>query len=331
LVDGGHGPTGWPSPVTAVASRLAILGWHNVEGSWCFPARGSGAKGLLRQLLALTKVANIVPLAPALRMLTSGHPLPPRAVAITFDDGYRDTLHLAVPVLEKLRLPATFFLVPGLLSGTVTPWWEVIPWAFARSTRSAVDWDGAVLPTSGHAGRRSSGWVAARMKATDQKARDRMVSELVERLRPQGEAPGRTLFLDWDGAREIVRRGFSVGSHSMHHAILAREEVRVQFDDLAASRRQLEAELGVTVELLAYPNGQPGDYDTDTFQAARLTGYSHAITTIEGWNITTTPAYEIRRFVMYPERGLSGFLVVAGRRGLSLAGRVLGERERTVK
>jgi peptidoglycan/xylan/chitin deacetylase (PgdA/CDA1 family) len=309
---------------------LAVLGWHNVEGSWCFPAkRGSGARGLERQLLALTKVANVVPLAPALQSLGGGRSLPRRAVALTFDDGYLDTLNLAVPVLGKLGLPATFFLVPGLLSGAVTPWWEVVPWAFARSTRNAVDWDGEVLPTSGHAGRRSSGRVMGWLKARDQKTRDRLVSELVERLRPEGDPPGRTLFLDWDGAREIVRSGFSVGSHTMHHAILAHEGPDEQAEDLAASRRQLEGELGVVVELLAYPNGQPGDYGADTVQAARLAGYSHAITTIEGWNLASTPAYELRRFVMYPERGLSGFAVIGGRRGLSLAGRLLGGRELT--
>jgi peptidoglycan/xylan/chitin deacetylase (PgdA/CDA1 family) len=312
-----------------VGSRLAILGWHNVESSWCFPASGgSGTRGLARQLLAVAKVANVVPLAPALSMLGGGHALPRRAVALTFDDGYRDTLDIAVPILEKLGLPATFFLVPGLLSGAVTPWWEVIPWAFARSTRPAVDWDGTVLPTGGPAGRRSSRRVAARMKASNQQARDRMVAELVERLRPEGEAPSHGLFLDWDGARELVRRGFSVGSHSMHHAILAREGIGEQSNDLAVSRRRLQGELGVGVELLAYPNGQPGDYDVNTVQAARLAGYSHAITTVEGWNLASTPAHEIRRFVMYPERGVSGFAVIAGRRGLSLAGRALGRRGR---
>jgi peptidoglycan/xylan/chitin deacetylase (PgdA/CDA1 family) len=115
----------------------------------------------------------------------------------------------------------------------------------------------------------------------------------------------------------------------MHHAILAHEGPDEQAEDLAASRRQLEGELGVAVELLAYPNGQPGDYGADTVQAARLAGYSHAITTIEGWNLASTPAYELRRFVMYPERGLSGFAVIGGRQGLFLAGRLLGGRERT--
>jgi peptidoglycan/xylan/chitin deacetylase (PgdA/CDA1 family) len=270
--------------------------------------------------------ANIVSLAPALELLADGHGLPHRAVAITFDDGYRDTLELAVPILERLGVPAVFFLVPGLLSGAVTPWWEVIPWAFVRSTRSKIEWDGMILPAGDHAGRRSSDWVMAQMKACDQRTREQMTSELVERLRPEGEVPGRQLFMDWDDARDLVRRGFTVGSHSMRHAILAREGSGEQAEDLLDSRRELEAELGGGVELLAYPNGQPGDYGANTIQAARTAGYSHAVTTVEGWNLASTPAYELRRFIMYPERGVSGFAVIAGRQALSLTGRVLGRR-----
>ncbi len=51
--------------------------------------------------------------------------LPPRAVAITFDDGYRDVLHNAVPVLEGLGFMATVFVVTGVLDGTCSfPWYR---------------------------------------------------------------------------------------------------------------------------------------------------------------------------------------------------------------
>src|SRR2546423_14531892 len=118
---------------------LRVFAWHNVESSWCFPCRaGSGVRGLERQLRFLHHAANVVPLGDALQGLAEGRDLPPRAVAITFDDGYRDNLELAVPMLEALALPATFFLVPGLLSGSTQPWWEVLAWGFARASRDAV-------------------------------------------------------------------------------------------------------------------------------------------------------------------------------------------------
>jgi len=47
-----------------------------------------------------------------------------RDLAITFDDGYRDNFENAAPVLEKLSLPATFFVVTQWIGTDVVPWWD---------------------------------------------------------------------------------------------------------------------------------------------------------------------------------------------------------------
>jgi peptidoglycan/xylan/chitin deacetylase (PgdA/CDA1 family) len=49
--------------------------------------------------------------------LEHGAPLPPRPVLITFDDGYRDVLTYAAPVLHRLDLPATMYVITTRLSG----------------------------------------------------------------------------------------------------------------------------------------------------------------------------------------------------------------------
>jgi len=299
-----------------VADRLLILTWHNVDRTWCYPcAAGAGALGLAQQLRRLSRFARVVPLRPALDALRDGRRLPPRAIALTFDDGFRDNLEFAVPLLESLRLPATFFLVPGMLSGEVSPWWEVIAWAFSQSTQAAVSWNGRLLPTRGRSGHRSVRWAIDQLKMLDRTGRDRMVAELVELLAPEGQPNDRSPMLDWNGARELVGRGFSIGSHSMYHAILSREPTDRQVQDLAAARRQLETELGVPVELLAYPNGARGDYDASTIQAAKRAGYAYAFTVRAGYNVPSTPDYEMRRVVMEPSRGLSEMVVrrIAGK------------------
>jgi peptidoglycan/xylan/chitin deacetylase (PgdA/CDA1 family)/CelD/BcsL family acetyltransferase involved in cellulose biosynthesis len=289
-----------------VSDRLLIVAWHNVERTWHYPAApGAGAQGFERQLRRLAQMGTVVPLAPALRSLTTGQPLPPRAIALTFDDGYRDNLEVGVPVLERLGLPATFFLVPGILDGTARPWWETVAWAVAHSGKATVGWDGQKLPVRGRGGPRSLAWLTERLKRLDQTARHRAVAELLERLEPDGEPDIGGLFLDWDGARELLRRGFAVGAHSMDHAILARESPRAQLQDLVESRRRLEAELDVAVDLLAYPNGSRADYDTVTVDAAERAGYRHALTARSGWNSPGTPLFEVRRVVLEPHRGFA--------------------------
>jgi len=296
--------------------HLLILGWHNVEGTWAFPAEsGSGARGLRKQLSMLRRVATVVALDAALDDLTSGRPLPPRAVALTFDDGYRDNLDLALPMLQELGLSATFFLVPGVLDGEIRPWWEMLGHAFTTTRKDSLDWDGTAWSLSGTERRRSHDRVAARLKEMRQTERLAAVDEIIDRLDPPGDAGVPSMFLDWDGARELARRGAAIGAHSRDHAILANESADGQRRNLAEARRALETGLHRGIDLLAYPNGTPADFGDHTIEAARSAGFRCGVTTIPGWNSPHTPAFELKRQVMYPEFGVMGFKPVV-RQGL---------------
>jgi peptidoglycan/xylan/chitin deacetylase (PgdA/CDA1 family) len=291
---------------SGAAHTLLVLGYHNVHGTWCFPARpGEGAKGLERQLRVLRRLCTIVPLASALHDLSDGRPLPPRALAITFDDGYRDNLTIAGPMLRRLGVPATCFLVPGILSGETDPWWERLAWAFARASVPQVVWEGEQLATGDVAARRRAlDRVSDRLKTRTRRERGAAVGQLVGLLEPAGGGyDPREMFLDWDGARALGEY-MELGSHTMYHAILSQEDAEAQHDDLARSRDELRRGTGAEIGVLAYPNGKRADYDDATLSAAAAAGYDHAITTERGWNRPSTPRHEIRRWVMNPERGL---------------------------
>jgi peptidoglycan/xylan/chitin deacetylase (PgdA/CDA1 family) len=132
---------------------------------------------------------------------------------------------------------------------------------------------------------------------------ERAVGELVDRLEPVGEPGDRDLFLDWDGARELIRRGFMVGSHSMYHASLRYEPASEQLRDLVESRRQLQAGLGADPRLLAYPYGQLAHYSAETIRSTELAGYTYAVTVSAGLVRRSTPRHEIPRFALEPHRG----------------------------
>ncbi|MQA87852.1 MAG: polysaccharide deacetylase family protein [Streptosporangiales bacterium] len=293
-------------------ARLTVLTWHNVDPTPCFPARpGTGRRGLARQLAFCRRYANVLPLEVGVQALREGRPLPPRAVALTFDDGYRDNLAHAVPLLARLGLPATFFLVPGLLSGTAPPWWEVATWTVLRARAGSVTFAGrsyalrTPVERTGAARR-----ITEVLKRRTARGRRTALAELADRCAAQGRPPGAELFLDWESAKDLVRHGFAVGSHSMEHNILALEDAENQRDDLVRSRYELEDRLQVPVDHLAYPNGKPGDCDEATFAAAASAGYAAGFTTMGGRNIPETPRYELRRFVLNPNRGPAAFALL---------------------
>ena len=283
-------------------SRLLVLGFHNVERTWRFPSpEGQGVRNFGRHMRILHRLANVMPLTDALDALAAGRPLPSRAVALTFDDGYRDNLTFAVPHLRRFGMPATIYLVPHFLSGLEYAWWERLGWAVREATVRCVTHNGA-----SHSLQDENARVAALRHIEDDlkdhthAERSQQVESLVDELRPRGEFAHGDLFMDWDAAREIVAAGLSVGSHTLEHAILARETPDGQRHDLRESRELLQRELKVEVDTLAYPNGKPVDYDATTIDAARDAGYRYAVTTWGGPVTADAPPYEIHRTLVSP-------------------------------
>jgi peptidoglycan/xylan/chitin deacetylase (PgdA/CDA1 family) len=297
---------------TSMTHDLLILGWHNVEGTWCFPSEaGRGLRGLAAQLRWVRRLGHVVDLGQAVATLREGGTLPRRSIALTFDDGYRDNLTMAAPLLRDLGLPATCFLIPSVLSGVTAPWWEALACAFQATKRSSLSWNNEPMTLVGTGKRQAYDTVSSRLKRLDTTSRDAAVAEIIDALEPAAPFDTERLFLDWDDARTLAAHGITIGSHSLDHAILANEPPEVQRENLTQARRELERELDVPIDLLAYPNGTADDFNAATEQAAEHSGYRCGVTTIPGWNSGSTGRYRLRRYVLYPERGPLGFKSIA--------------------
>lgn len=299
---------------------LLVLGWHNIEPTWSFHGTSdeAGRRGFERQVRLLRRWVSVVPLAGALADLTAGRPLPPRAVALTFDDGYLDNATFAAPVLAAAGLPATFFLVPDFLSGTADAWWERLGQAFAHATAPELRWEGERFDTSDPDVRRASmARVAEQLKTVDARRRGEAITELADRLASEVPAAKRRLFMDWDEAASLTRAGHDIGSHTCDHPILSREDPAEQARQLVESRRALEDGFGRTVDLLAYPNGRDPDYSATTVELAEQAGYRYAVTTRAGLVGADAPPLALDRLVVDAETRLRTVLreLARARRG----------------
>ena len=299
------------------ARRLVVLCWHNVRPTWFFPGPPNGhLRGLVAQLRLLRRICRPVALEPALDDLFAGRPLPARALAVTFDDGYRDNLDQALPALDDAGVPASFYLVSGFLDGEAAPWWERLGWAFARSPRRGVPWRDTTVTGGSEPAAVPDFWaVAETLKPLTTVERNRAIDELVEALGPEGPEPNwQDMFVDWDGARELARRA-EVGCHTRYHGILSRESPSDQAAEIDHSCARLRAELDQPIRTLAYPNGTEADYDEGSVNGAIAAGLDYALTTRAGICSDDSRPFEIERLVLDPLEGAAGL-----RRVLRLAG-----------
>ena len=113
-----------------------------------------------RQLEYIRQHFNVLPLEEALEALAAGT-LPPRAMAITFDDGTRNLATHAVPVLRELGLPAAVFLATGPMDSDETLWPDRLWLAIARTTATEADLNALGLGTRSLDGTANRGKVYA--------------------------------------------------------------------------------------------------------------------------------------------------------------------------
>lgn len=217
-----------------------------------------------------------------------GHPREPTAL-VTFDDGYRDNVEAALPVLSDVGVPATFFLPSGLIDRPRLPWWDHASYVIkhTRRERLVLDQPRPLALDLAREGR------PAALRQVIQLFLDGLVADearfrahLEERAEVgvDDEALGRDLFLGWDDAKRLVDAGMSVGSHGHSHRRLSDLSEDEQRAELVESRRVLRERTGRDVLALAYPFGWAGTFTETTQRLAREAGYRLAFSAIEGAN-----------------------------------------------
>src|SRR5262245_6526405 len=277
-------------------AAFPILGYHRVndDDDPFFPSLPSAVfESHMAYLARSYRVMMVEDLVESMRRGA----VPRNAIALTFDDGYRDNLTHAAPILARYGLPATIFLTTGLIGTGVVSWFDPVAMAFKTTTAESVaaPW-GAWLPLRG-AGDRLAALKATLtyFKGLGEAEFGRRLDGLLEALVPSDRGGCKGLMLDWDEVHALRGLGFSIGAHTVTHPILSRvseERARIEIRD---SRRMIESACGVAPRAFAYPNGKAQDY-TDVVQ--RLigdAGYTCALTSRFGLNTRRTPVYELRR------------------------------------
>jgi peptidoglycan/xylan/chitin deacetylase (PgdA/CDA1 family) len=270
--------------------RLAILMFHGVEDEPLSPAcwHVLGSALYRRQLEYVRKHFNVLALEEALDRLAAGT-LPPRAVAITFDDGTRNLATHAVPVLRDLKLPAAVFLATGPMGGDETLWPDRLWLAIARTTATEIDLAALGLGARSLGGPTKRGAVYAaavdRLKDLADARRIAVLDEILDALgyRDGGDG-GPFRMLSWGEAHEIVSGGLvTLYPHTVTHPILARcgdDKVEREITDSCAA---LERETRRAPTIFAYPNGRPQDFDNRAKNVLRGRGVRWALSTTAGF------------------------------------------------
>jgi peptidoglycan/xylan/chitin deacetylase (PgdA/CDA1 family) len=242
-----------------------------------------------RQLEQVRATREVLPLAD----LVDGEPSP-RAVAITFDDGYHDNLEHAAPALAAAGVPATLFVATGQVGDGRGFWWdelERILLAAGEGVDDALTLELDGQPRAFRVGTEDERRVARRqLHAWLQPMAPEVIETALALLRAWAGLPGdaRTPELDRamtpDELRAVASTpGLAIGAHTRSHRSLRHADAATQDAEIAGSRDDVATWLGRKPTSFSYPFGVPGaDLDDSVVARVRAAGFSLAVTTTPG-------------------------------------------------
>jgi peptidoglycan/xylan/chitin deacetylase (PgdA/CDA1 family) len=295
---------GGPTALRRRAPGAAVLCYHRVAELTPDPFGLCTPPGLFRAHMEhLLRRCRPLPLAELARALDAGD-APERAVAVTFDDGYRDALD-ASRILQELEIPATFFVNSEDVERPHEAWQEVLERVFLSELpippRLELQLAGAplVLPSAG-AARHAAFFALYQLgRVLSPLGRAALVEQVSAWSRqPLAPRDSHRLLVASELRELAAKPRHSIGSHTVHHLLLPAHAPALQRAEIRDDKRALERILEQPVTAFAYPYGER---TRETIELARQAGFAYGFSTRPGlvrpWDDPLDlPRYEIGAF-----------------------------------
>ena len=220
------------------------------------------------------------------RRLTNGE-VERRFVCMTIDDGYKDTLDWAYPILKKHHVPFTIYIPTSFPDRLGELWWLALEAVIARNSHIGLLIDGqerafdcATVAEKRHLYDELYGWV--RSFKTEEELRH-VVRDLARRYHVDIAAFCDDLCMSWEELTRLAADPLvTIGAHTVNHVMLAKVSEKSARSEMEMSRAVIEAALGVRPDHLAYPVGDPTSAGAREFRIAAELGFKTGVTTRPG-------------------------------------------------
>ena len=306
-------------------NRVMILMIHGVMdeesgAEWTPLVQRLPRQKLDERIGALSRHYEFISLQEAANMIAGRIPIRRNCLVLTFDDGYRNNLTHALPVLRRYDAPATFFVATSHVDGGEPFWFDRIDYALQHSNGDPIEarvfGRTVSFSTTDRSSLRSS-YKRLRDWAKGIPYSDKEFLKEMEGLATRLEtAAGSSLadvfecddwseILTWSEIRTLGEFKVTIGSHTVDHIRLGKVDIGDIREQLSESKRTIERQTNRPCDQLSYPNG---DYNDETMELARAIGYTCAVTTEDGANAVGDDVMALRRIAIPDDCGVTELL-----------------------
>mgnify|MGYP003886498345 CR=1 FL=1 len=213
---------------------------------------------------------------------------PRQFVLITFDDGYRDNLYNALPILQKYNAPALINVPTGAVTRDLYCWWLALRDLFMTRDELRVGAQEGRHIVLSSAEKRLSEYAAVNGWLAEDFTRAFQLKELFEDEGVDFSGLCEEAFLDEAGLKQLAADPLiTIGAHTVTHRSLAALSETEVHEELLCNKQYLEGLLDTPVQHLAYPFGGAGQCGIREAKSAKDIGFDIAIAVRPGILKTT--------------------------------------------
>jgi peptidoglycan/xylan/chitin deacetylase (PgdA/CDA1 family) len=270
--------------------RAIVLGYHSVvenPDETANTIRISHSRAAFEaQISALARKFNPVTIDQVTAFAAEGKPLPRWSAAVTFDDGFADNHDVAMPILNKYGISATFYIMVNAVESGTPPWYVRLTYAFSKT--AVPEWK---HPENGRtfdlrkADTKQAGLSAAwdAGAARSGAAQEQLIQQIEEALQVAPIDARSGLMMNWDQVRALKKAGHTIGGHTLSHPNLAQVSETEARAEIKGCKDRLEEKLGAPVEHFSYPHPALNPHwSQQTFAITREAGFKSAVLTTPG-------------------------------------------------
>jgi peptidoglycan/xylan/chitin deacetylase (PgdA/CDA1 family) len=243
------------------------------------------------QMKYIKKKMNPVTLMDIVEWIKNGKPIPPKAIAITFDDGYEDNYTNAYPILKTLSIPATIFLTTGYIETSKIFWWDKVREIIKKTNKKVINMKEFQRFTNKNInslkniklikaqGRTSAIRIITEyLKTIDYNKLSEATKFLQEILDVSNKDIEIPPMLTWEQINEMSGNGIDFGAHTVTHPNLTKISIEEVEKEIHQSKRTIEERLNTQVNNFAYPYGLKEFYNKKIEGIAKSLGFNSICT-----------------------------------------------------
>ena len=295
---------------SSLKNKLVILLYHGVtedENTGIINYQGKHINHIEfeKQISFVSKNCSLISIDDWLQIKKSDSEVPPYPTIISFDDGFKNNLSVAAPILKKYSAPCIFYISSGMIDSEKMFWVDIVEACIDSTSKASITLNldqKITYNLISHEDKvRALLDIKKYCKLSKNSQKNDVINELIEatEINPDKKSHVNYQTLNWDEVRQLnSNQLFTIGGHTHTHTILSSLEKDDLKYEIKHCLKKIAKELDQDILHFSYPEGQAHHYNDEVIRILKENGIICCPSAVNGVNDYSEDFFHFKRVMV---------------------------------